>query len=151
MHHPNRKYLNLCTFGIGDNERFARLDFFQCYTRNPRIGIGSETIRNTLAKVLYHIGFSVDWNIPKATERSKIIQSAYMVVMLMGNQHGIDGLEIVQANHLLAKIRTAINQYPHTVYFEQSRTTQTVVARVRTSTHGTSAPYFRHSRRGSAS
>jgi hypothetical protein len=118
--------------------------------RYPRIKMFGETIRDAGTQALGGIVFGIYGNIAELTIGTQVVQAAYMVVMFVSDKYGIDGLEIVQTEHLLTEVRTAIDENPYSVHFYQPRAPQTVVARVFAGADRAGTPYLRYSRRGSA-
>ena len=59
-------------------------------------------------------------NLPILSGLRSLLYQGIMVVMFVGDQHGIYRLEIVQTNHLLTEIRSAVYQDSHTIHFYQS-------------------------------
>ena len=43
-----------------------------------------------------------------------------MIVMLMSNQYRINGLEIIQTNHLFTEIRSTIDQDTYSIHINNS-------------------------------
>lgn len=73
--------------------------------------------------------FSIDINIAKDAVRAQIIKSAHMVVVFVGNKHGIKFAE-VYTKHLLTEVWSTINEYATTIYIYNSTTTQPSVTRI---------------------
>ena len=150
MHHTDRQDFHFLAFCIADDKRYTRLNFFQQDTGNTGIQTFSKAVRNTFAKTLSHVIFGIHRYIAEAAERTEVVQSTHMVVMLVSDQYGIQWLEIVQTHHLFTEIRSAVYQNPYTIHFDQTRTTQTLVLRVGTCTNWASTTYFGYSSRCSA-
>ena len=146
VHHGNRQY-----FRFPHVERPARFHFLQINARYTRIFLIHKAIRHPRPQMGGRVGIRIDGYFRKTAERAQIVQSAHMVVMLVGYQHAVYPLVHGSAQHLCPEIGTAVYQYHRIVRMQQGGCTQTAVPRVGRCADGACAANFRHSGRCSAS
>lgn len=125
MHHTQRK-----DFNILHTERIACRYFVKLQLRNTWILVLGETIRHTLYQMVQAIPLRINTYIAKARERAQIIDSAYMVIVLVREQNTIQFPERA-VQHLLPEIRTAIYQYARTaVTLDENGSPQPLVTHI---------------------
>ena len=107
----------------------------------------TEEIGQALAKMGAGEVIGKDVDIAKPAEWAQVVNSARMVVVLMGEQHTVDMVEW-NAQHLLTEVGTAINQDTRIAHLHECRHTQPVVAWVIRGTHRAGASYLGHTGRG---
>ena len=84
MHHTQRQ-----DFNILHTERIACRDLMKLQLRNTGILVLGETIRHTLYQMVQTILLRINTYIAKAGERAQIINSTYMVIVLVREQNTI--------------------------------------------------------------
>ena len=77
-----------------------------------------ETVWYSLLKMSGAEILGIDIYLTKDAVRTQVVQSAYMVVVLVGYEDGIDMMEWY-GQHLLAEVRTAVEENMFPVDFEQ--------------------------------
>ena len=119
---------------------------------HSRIFVFYKTIGYALALVTRteFVGIDVDGSLRAVG--AQVVESAHVVIVLMGEQYAADGLfahRLGQVEHLLPEIRSAVEEQRAFGRFEQGRSAQAPVAGVRGRTHRTVAAQLRHARAGS--
>ena len=72
-----------------DKEVLSRLHFLQENLRYTGIFMFQKTIGHSRTQVSFRIVIGIYGNLAETAERTKIIQSSYMVIVLMSNQYSI--------------------------------------------------------------
>lgn len=146
MHHTDRKHFQFTIY----KQRMVGLDGMENNGGGTRIAILSETIRHGLHQSAACQFVGIDIHLTKLTERTQVVDAAYVVVMNMSKQHGINFPEGL-GEHLLAEVGARINQYSRILGFYQRGTTQPLVMRIFALTSAAGAAYGRHAYRCSCS
>ena len=84
VHHLKRNNLRMI-----DKEVLSRLHFLQENLRYTGIFMFQKTIGHSRTQVSCRIVIGIYGNLAETAKRTKIIQSSYMVIVLMSNQHSI--------------------------------------------------------------
>ena len=97
------------------------------------------------------VSIRIDRYLRKTAKRTQIVQSAHMIVMLVGYQYAVYPLVNGSAQHLRPEVGAAVYQYRRVVRMQQSRRAQAVIPQIGRGADRARATYFRHSGRCSAS
>lgn len=119
---------------------------------HARIFVFHKTIGHALPLVAGTECVGVDVDGSLRAVGTQVVESAHVVIVFMGEQHGTDGLlahRFGQAEHLLPEVRPAVEEQRAFGRFEQGRSAQTPVAGVGGCTHRTVAAQLRHTCAGS--
>ena len=129
--------------GIADTELLARPDAVQADLGNARIFVFRKTVGDALLQMCGAEVFGIDIHIAEDAQGAEIVQSAYVVIVLVRDEYGVDGPE-VKGEHLLAEVRSAVYQdaFP-AVAFHQGRCPQPAVVQVVGGADGTGASHLR--------
>ena len=111
--------------------------------------LGREAIGDAFHEMVGTELFGIHIHISEDAVGTKVVESPYMVVVLVGDEHGIKGRE-VDAQHLFAEIRATVDENALAPHLHKAGTAQSFVFRVLGSAHLAGAPYLGHSTRGSA-
>ena len=74
--------------------------------RDTGVGMFAETVIQTTVKVVVDILLEIYRDIPVGAERAEVIDTTHMVVMAVGEQHGIHPVEI-----LFPGLRTEVGRH----------------------------------------
>ena len=129
MHHPERHHLHLT-----DEEGTSRINLLQLHLRDSGILMFGKTIGNATPQPLRRVVLCIKGDFTQAAERTQVIDTSHMVVMLMRDEHPVNGLKR-KVHHLLPEVGSAVNQDTRVVRLHQGRRTQTLVVRVIRPTH----------------
>lgn len=92
-------------------KRFERLDDMEIVVWSPGVRILAETVRHAPDEILGHHFLTVNRkSIAPLAIWPEIVGATHMVIMMMGYKQRIKRTESVVAQHLLAEIRTAVNE-----------------------------------------
>ena len=132
-------------FFIADDDGYMRFHLYQVEGWHPRITffLGCKAIRDALHQVVSTEFLRIHVHITKNAVRTQIIQATHMVIMLMGDEHRIEGLK-VYAKHLLAEIGAAVNKDAPSSHFHQTGAAQTLIFGVGRCADLTGATNLRH-------
>ena len=116
--------------------------------RHAGIRVFGEAVGEIVANVLHGTGVGVDVEVAESvTIRAQVVQSAHVVIMLMGQQHAVYLLER-DRKQLHAYVRTAIDKHTcATCRLYKSYAAQTTVTQISTATHLTLAAKRRYATR----
>ena len=129
--------------GIADAELLVRPDAVQADLRDTGIFVLRKAVGDAFFQMCGTEVFGVDIHIAEDAQGAEVVQSAYVVVVLVCDKHGIDGLE-VEREHLLPEIRSAVYQDAlPAVALYQCRGPQPPVVRVIGGADGASASHLR--------
>jgi hypothetical protein len=105
MHDLYRHYLN-----SGSRKGLSLRYFNQLHCRGAGLLLLAETVWDTLHNMLYNILPCIYGHFRIGAVWAKVVQTAYMVVVFVGKQDGINALHTYPEG-LLTKIRSAVNHY----------------------------------------
>lgn len=112
-----------------DSERTIRLDGMKVQARDTWVQNLTEEIGKPLAQMGTREVIGIEVYITKATERTQVVNSSRMVIVLVSEEHSIQAVK-GYAQHLLAKVGATIDKYTRIGCLHQGRHTQTMVAPV---------------------
>ena len=115
VHYSYGQYLQ-----ITHPEPFTRLNLTQFHMRHAGIDILVETIRHTLHDMTYHVLLGIDGNGGRCAVRTQVVQTSYMVVVLVCNNHSVKLFD-AGSSSLPTEVRTAVNDDFGAVRFNQGR------------------------------
>ena len=98
-----------------------------------------------MAQVTAGIVVGIKWEVALEGEWAKVVDAPDVVVVFVGDEDGIQRLRHLDAEHLLAEVRSAVNEKPCVSHLEECRGTQATVARVATGADFALASDLRHS------
>ncbi len=102
-----------------------------------------EAIGNALFKMVGTIGFCIDIDVTEDTVGTEVVEPADVVVVFVGDKHGVEGLEI-GVEHLLTEVRPTIYEDALAANLHEGGATQAFVAWVGGGAGGTGATDLRN-------
>lgn len=96
--------------GMVHHDRFIGLKVVQLELGHAGILVFHQAIRQALAQMGCGIGIGIYGQGTGVAERSKVVNAAHMVVMLVGDEKGIKRSPEIEAQHLLAEIGRTVNE-----------------------------------------
>lgn len=133
-------------FDSRDVDRFVGSHREEIDGRHARIALflGCEAVRDALEEMVGTELFGIDIDIAEDAVWTKVIESAHMVIVFVGDEYGIEAAE-VSGEHLLTEVRSAVDEYATTINIDKSGATQTFVAWIGAGACGAVAAYLWHS------
>jgi hypothetical protein len=64
------------------------------------------------------------------TERAEVVDAAHVVIMDVGDEHGVNGHEVRHTQHLFAEVGSAVNEDAHAIHLHQTGTAGATVTRI---------------------
>lgn len=83
----------------------------------------------------------IDIDIAEDAVWAQVVESTHMVVVLMGDEYGIEAAKL-HAEHLLTEVGTAVDEYAAVIDIDEGAATQAFVAWVCAGACGTGATYL---------
>ena len=142
MHHLQRHHLYPL-----DGERHIGLYGVEVQHGHTGIQHFAEEVGQPLAQVAVGEVIGKDVDVAESAEGAQVVDAARVVVVLVGEQHTVDGLE-GHAEHLCTEVGTTVDEYARVIGFHKGRYAQPLVALVRGEAYGAGTPDFGYSFRG---
>ena len=117
---------------------------------HTRVCLFHKAIGHACTQVVGGVAIGMNRYLAQSAERAQVVESAYVVVMLVGDENSVYPFKSRSSKHLLAKVGAAIYQDDGIISVDKCRGAQAVVARVGGRTYGACASYFGYSRRCAA-
>lgn len=124
MHHLERHDVK-----IANRERVMGMNLMQLYSGYTRIAVFGKAIGQHLQHAFTGNGIGIDVDFAKLTVRPDVVHAAYVVVVGVGDEYGVDFAEGLR-QHLLAEVGSAVDKYARGGGFHQCRTARALVVRV---------------------
>ena len=106
--------------------RLFNLDEVECRHAGIALFLRCEAIWNTLYEMVGTEFFGIDIHISEDAVRAKVVESTHVVIVFVSDENSVKRLEI-HAQHLLAEIRTAVDEKVLPSHFDKGRTAQPLV------------------------
>lgn len=131
-----------------NNNRYARLNGYEIDGWDSGIAhiLRREAIGHARHEMVDAELLGIDVDVAKDAERTKIVKTTHMVIVLVGDEYCVQGTEI-DRQHLLTEVGTAIDKDALAMHIDDGRATQSPVARVAAGAHFAWAAYLWHSAR----
>lgn len=111
-----------------------------------------KTIGHALTLVFQTKGIAIDGDFAKNAKGAQVIDAPNMVVVFMREEYGADAAKMIEREHLLTKIRAAVDQDTFAaVGLNPCGSAEPFVARVCRGAHLTATPHLRYARAGACS
>lgn len=113
------------------------VDFVEGESGNSGIEVGGEAVGNAGAQIGRHVGLAVDGQVAAhaVAEGAQVVDSAHVVVVAVGEEHGVDAL-CAGAEHLLVEIGAAVYEDRRIAGLNEHRRAHAAVAGVGGAAHG---------------
>jgi len=123
--------------------RCVRLHVEEVDGRHSRVAaiLRREAVWDALEEMVGTEFLRIYVDIAEYTVWAKVVESAHMVVMLVGDEHGIEFAE-VNSQHLFTKIGTTVDKDSVAVHIDHSAATQAFIARIGACAYWTCASYL---------
>ena len=131
-----------------DIERII-VDYAHIEFRDSGVGVLGEAVIQPFSQVGVHVAAHVQRQVAHRTEGTQVVYSSYMVIMTVGNEHGVD-VEYIVLQCLGAKICRWVDQYVHAVCPHQHGRAQSFVTGILRSAYAAFAANLGHSFRCAA-
>ena len=125
MHHLKDRDLH-----VTEGEMVMGVDFLQLELGHTWIDVSHQTVRQAFTQVPGGIRICIQREFLQVAEGTQVINAAHMVVVLMGDETGIDGFAHTDVKHLFAEVGAAIYQKGGFLCLEECGATQSSVAGV---------------------
>lgn len=103
-----------------------------------------KTIWHPKAKVVASVLLCIYRDIPELAERSQVVKSAHMVIMLVGDDDSVNWTELFHSQTLFTEVRSTVNKYPNSIRLDKPRTTKSLVSIVLASAYLATATDLRY-------
>ena len=133
VHHPDGQDVD-----VADTHLLTGTDFMQSYRRHSWVTMFCKAVGQHLQHVLFRDGISIDIDLSELAVRPYIVHAAYMVIVGMCHEDGVNTSEGLR-QYLLTEVRPAVYQQSGAVGLHQDAAAQTVVAGILTATYLTLA------------